>query len=107
MPFCRAASRLADESRCLVRAERRHRHAVQQVSEAEVSAQQEGFAGAIRALVQWKEKPDHVFSACDDGTVKVGRRAAALNRIRLRVVRGVADLLEIVFGLFRTIMAFQ
>lgn len=50
----------------------RHRHAVQKVSEAQVSAQADGFTGAIRSLVQWKDKPDHVFSACDDGTIKVG-----------------------------------
>lgn len=55
---------------------------MQKVSEAGVSAEQEGFAGAVRALVQWKEKPDHVFSACDDGTVKVGERRQAFDRVR-------------------------
>lgn len=50
----------------------RHRHAVQRVSEAHVSARQtDGHRGAIRSLIQWKDKPDHVFTACDDGTVKV------------------------------------
>ncbi|CAM9243311.1 unnamed protein product [Pylaiella littoralis] len=49
----------------------RHRHAVQKVSEAQVSAQADGFTGAVRSLVQWKDKPDHVFSACDDGTIKM------------------------------------
>lgn len=54
----------------------RHRHAVQKVSEETVSAEQrdasqrDASRGAVRSLVQWKGKPDHVFSACDDGTVK-------------------------------------
>eukprot|EP00904_Undaria_pinnatifida_P006823 jgi/Undpi1/3270/HiC_scaffold_15.g06644.m1 len=49
-----------------------HRHAVQRVSDTPVSARQtDGARGAIRSLVQWKDKPDHVFSACDDGTVKM------------------------------------
>ena len=45
---------------------------MQRVSDTPVSARQtDGARGAIRSLVQWKDKPDHVFSACDDGTVKV------------------------------------
>ncbi|CAM9489039.1 unnamed protein product [Ascophyllum nodosum] len=49
-----------------------HKHAVQRLSEAQVSARRsDGSAGAIRSLVQWKGKPDHVFTACDDGTVKM------------------------------------
>lgn len=33
---------------------------------------QDGTSKAIRSLVHWKDKPDHVFTGCDDGTVKVG-----------------------------------
>lgn len=40
----------------------------------------DGYRGAVRSLVQWKDKPDHVFSACDDGTVKVRRGAGSGGR---------------------------
>lgn len=50
----------------------RHMHIVERVSEAKVSkVKSDGSVAAVRSVVQWKEKPDHVFTACDDGFVKV------------------------------------
>eukprot|EP00903_Cladosiphon_okamuranus_P020061 g18427.t1 len=83
----------------------RHRHAVQKVSEADVSAMDGSFAGAIRALVQWKEKPDHVFSACDDGTVKMwnttdGSTWTEVTSVNLHEWRHVGALQEVDGALF-------
>ncbi|CAM9883176.1 unnamed protein product [Ectocarpus sp. 4 AP-2014] len=78
----------------------RHRHAVQKVSEAVVSEESDGFRGAVRSLVQWKDKPDHVFSACDDGTVKMwsttdGSTWTQVTSVQMTEWRHVGDLQEV------------
>ncbi|CAM9686390.1 unnamed protein product [Discosporangium mesarthrocarpum] len=49
-----------------------HAHKVQRLSEEQVSARnKDGSSRSVHSLLQWKAQPNHVFTACDDGTVKV------------------------------------
>ena len=55
---------------------------------------QDGASKAIRSLVHWKDKPDHVFTGCDDGTVKVGASLYS------RYIYIALTLLELDFNLY-------
>ncbi|CAM9834383.1 unnamed protein product [Choristocarpus tenellus] len=51
-----------------------HAHKVQRLSEEVVSARGgDGLPRAVRALAQWRGQPNHIFSGCDDGSVKADR----------------------------------